>query len=402
MPVLSVTVRGSRWRTDKRLRMLAVMTVAATLAVFVAGLLAGALLALGIAFTLRRRGAADADAASSKLEALLAPLQGELERYDQRLTSFDRERAMQFGALSEQLHSVAAASEGLRDQTQQLASALRAPSGGGRWGEIQLRRVVELAGMAEHCDFETQVTTSADNAEGESRSIRPDMVVRLPGGRAVIVDAKAPLTAYLDATKASDDRDRLRLLRQHAAHLRGHVDALSRKAYWEQVGPAATPEFVVLFLPGEAFFSAALEHDPALLDDSAARGVILATPTTLIALLRAVSIGWREARLAEGAREIGVLGASLYDRLASLGSHFSELGLALDRAVTSYNRAVGSLESRVLVTARRFRELGVAGERTEIEPLAPVGSRARAVQAPELALAVPLQRFENAEPGTDR
>ena len=395
-------MRGSRWRADSRLGMLAGMTVAATLAVFVAGLLAGALLALGIAFTLRRRGAADADAASSKLEALLAPLQSELERYDQRLTSFDRERAMQFGSLSDQLHSVAAASEGLRDQTQQLTSALRAPAGGGRWGEIQLRRVVELAGMAEHCDFETQVTTSAEDSEGELRRLRPDMVVRLPGGRVVIVDAKAPLTAYLDASKASDDRDRLRLLRLHASHLRGHVDALSRKAYWEQVELGATPEFVVLFLPGEAFFSAALEHDPAMLDDSIARGVILATPTTLIALLRAVSFGWREARMAEGAREIGVLGASLYDRLASLGGHFSELGLALDRAVTSYNRAVGSLESRVLVTARRFRELGVAGERTEIEPLAPVGSRARAVQAPELALAAPLQRFENAEPGTDR
>jgi DNA recombination protein RmuC len=163
-----------------------------------------------------------------------------------------------------------------------------------------------------------------------------------------------------------------------------HVELLGRKAYWEQLGAGATPEFVVLFLPGEAFFSAALEHDPPLLDESAARGVILATPTTLIALLRAVAFGWREARMAESAREISTLGATLYERLATLGSHMSEVGVALDRAVSSYNRAIGSLEGRVLVTARRFRELGAAADRTELEPLSPVGIRARGVQAPEL------------------
>jgi DNA recombination protein RmuC len=250
---------------------------------------------------------------------------------------------------------------------------------------VQLRRVVELAGMAEHCDFETQVTTSKDDEDGETRRLRPDLIVRLPGDRVVIVDAKAPLAAYLDASTATDDRDRLRLLRAHAAQLRVHVDALARKTYWEQLGPGSTPEFVVLFLPGEAFFSAALEHDAALLDDSAARGVILATPTTLIALLRAVAFGWREARMADGAREISTLGASLYDRLATLGEHFSALGQSLDKAVTSYNRAVGSLESRVFVTARQFRDLGAAADRTSIETLAPVGVRARIVQAPELA-----------------
>ncbi|MEP6732943.1 MAG: DNA recombination protein RmuC, partial [bacterium] len=303
-----------------------------------------------------------------------------------------------------QLHIVAATSEGLRDQTQQLASALRAPNVRGRWGEIQLRRVVELAGMAEHCDFETQVTTSAEDSEGEMRQLRPDMVVRLPGGRAVIVDAKAPLVAYLDASTATDDRERLRLQRAHAAHLRSHVDVLARKAYWEQLGPGATPEFVILFLPGEAFFSSALEHDAKLLEDSAARGVILATPTTLIALLRAVSFGWREARIADSAREIATLGATLYDRLALLGAHFGELGLSLDRAVASYNRAVGSLESRVFVAARRFKELGAAADRSEIEPLTPVGTLARGVQAPELADA-PLSRaptFETADQGPRR
>jgi DNA recombination protein RmuC len=361
------------------------MSATATIAIFSSGLLAGALLAMGVMLLLRRSGAADSAASSVvRLGELLEPLRTELERYDQRLTSFDRERAIQFGALSEQLHMVAATSEGLRDQTQQLSSALRAPSTGGRWGELQLRRVVELAGMEAHCDFEPQVTLTYEPSEGDIRRLRPDLVVHLPGKRAVIIDAKAPLGDYLDASKAADPRERTRLLRAHAAHLRTHVDSLARKAYWEQLGPGTTPEFVVLFLPGEAFFSAALEHDPGLLDDSAARGVILATPTTLIALLRAVAFGWREARMADGAREISTLAATLYERLSSLGENFTELGGALNRAVTSYNRAAGSLESRVFVTARRFRDLGVGSDRVGIEPVEPVETRARAVQVPEL------------------
>ena len=353
------------------------------LGIFATGLVAGAVLTLAIASLVRRDHAAGDTSATREIGALLAPLRDELERYDQRLGSFDRERAMQFGALSEQLHIVAAASEGLRDQTQQLATALRSPNVRGRWGEVQLRRVVELAGMTEHCDFDTQVSTPASD-DADTKRLRPDMVVRLAGGRDVIVDAKAPLLAYLDACSATDERERTRLMQAHAAQLRTHVDALAKKAYWEQLGPGRTPEFVVLFLPGEAFFSAALQHDGALLDDAASRGVILATPTTLIALLRAVSFGWREARMAESAREISTLGATLYERLSTLGGHVADVGLALDRAVGSYNKAVGSLETRVLVSARKFRELGAAPDRSEIPTLTPVDSQPRSLQAPEL------------------
>lgn len=360
------------------------MTAAATLIIFSVGLFAGAALMLAAVTVLKRTATADTSAATSQLGNLLDPLREELERYDQRLTSFDRERAMQFGALSEQLHMVAAASEGLRDQTHQLSSALRTPNVRGRWGEVQLRRVVELAGMAEHCDFDTQVTTLGEDSDrGGTHRLRPDLVVRLPGGRSVIVDAKAPLSAYLDANTATDDRERVRLLKAHAAQLRLHVDALARKAYWTQLGPGTTPEFVVLFLPGEAFFAAALEQDGALLDDSAARGVILATPTTLIALLKSVAFGWREARMADSAREISTLGTTLYERLATLGEHFAELRAGLDGAVTSYNRAVGTLESRVFVTARRLRELGAAADRSELGVLEPVDGRARILQDSE-------------------
>jgi DNA recombination protein RmuC len=366
--------------------MLPAMSDFSLLAVFTTGLFAGAVLALGIAFFLRRERRGDETASFARFAELLAPLRTDLERYDSRLAAFDRERAVQFGALTTRLDLVAVASEGLRDQTQQLASALRTPNVRGRWGEVQLKRVVELAGMTEHCDFETQVSTLAEDGDGDARRMRPDLVVRLPGDRCVIVDAKAPLLAYLDAAACADERERTRLLRAHAGHLRMHVESLSRRAYWEQLGAGTTPAFVVLFLPGEAFFSAALEHDPALLDESAARGVILATPTTLIALLRAVAFGWREARMADGAREISALGAALYDRLATLGGHMTELGASLDRAVSSYNRAVGSLEGRVLVAARRFRELGAAADRRELDVLEPVGTRARGVQAPELAV----------------
>jgi Uncharacterized protein conserved in bacteria len=359
------------------------MSAAAVLVIFSVGLAAGALVAIGVMVLLRRNATSNDSTSIDQLGELLEPLRVELERYDQRLTSFDRERAMQFGALSEQLHIVAAASEGLRDETQQLSSALRAPGAGGRWGELQLRRVVELAGMAAHCDFEPQVTLTSESGDGEVRRLRPDMVVRLPGERAVIVDAKAPLGAYLEASTATDARERTRLLRAHAAHLRGHVDALARKAYWEQLGPGTTPEFVVLFLPARHSSRRARARPGAARRQRLARRHPRHADH-LIALLRAVSFGWREARMAEGAREIGSLAATLYERLASLGEHFTELGGALNRAVVSYNRAAGTLESRVFVTARRFRDLGVAADRTHLDELAPVEPRARVLSATEL------------------
>jgi DNA recombination protein RmuC len=228
------------------------------------------------------------------------------------------------------------------------------------------------------------LSTNAEDGDGDARRMRPDLIVRLPGARCVVVDAKAPLLAYLDAAACTDDRERTRLLRAHAGHLRMHVETLSRKAYWEQLGAGATPEFVVLFLPGEAFFSAALEHDPALLDESAARGVILATPTTLIALLRAVAFGWREARMAERrARDQHARRDAVRALADARRAHVGARRVARPRGV-ELQPAVGSLEGRVLVTARRFRELGAAADRTEIDVLEPVDTRARGVQAPEL------------------
>lgn len=379
MSLQSARRAGAR---DGRLPSCGVSVVSAVL-VFASGLVVGAALSLLPYVLLRRTTPGGGDPAAERVAELLEPLRGELERYDQRLTSFDRERAIQFGALSDQLHQVAAAGALLRDETQRLASALRAPGSAGRWGELQLKRVVELAGLSAHCDFSLQVTSTADDGDGSIRRLRPDLVVHLPGERCVVVDSKAPLSAYLDASSADDASKRMFHLQQHARQLRSHVDELARKSYWNLEG-IRTPEFVVLFVPGEAFFAAALEHDATLLEHAAEKAVILATPATLIALLRAVAVGWREVRLADGAREISALGATLYERLATFGSHLADTGAALERAVSAYNRAVGSLETRVLTTARQFRTLGAAPDRAELRVLEPVEQRARVPQAPEL------------------
>ncbi|WP_396223386.1 DNA recombination protein RmuC [Gemmatimonas sp.] len=301
---------------------------------------------------------------------LLAPIRDTLTRYDDALGQLGRAQAQIAGQIGERLESVVLSGEQLRRETQQLSQALRAPAVRGQWGELQLRRVCELAGMLAYCDFEPQVTVRGDDG-----ALRPDLVVRLPGERRLVVDAKAPLSAYLEASAAADDRTRAARLSEHAAQVKSHVQKLSAKRYWAQFPDA--PDFVVLFLPGEAFFAAALDADPTLLESALGERVLLATPTTLIALLKAAAYGWRQERVAEEAEQVALLGRELHDRLAVFDDQLTELGKGLQRAVTSYNRALGSLETRVLVTARK---LGArAGVESVLAPLVPLDADVRSV-----------------------
>ncbi len=318
----------------------------------------------------------DLDKRQQAINDLVKPVKESLDKVDSKIQELEKARTGAYESITQQVRSLLETQHQLRTETANLVKALRTPVVRGRWGEIQLKRVVEMAGMVDHCDFYEQESVNAEDGR-----LRPDMLVRLPAKKNIIVDAKAPLAAYLEALDAIDENERQAKMKEHARHVRNHMIALSKKSYWDQF--QHTPEFVVLFLPGETFFSSALEYDPALIEYGVEQRVILATPTTLIALLRAVAYGWRQESIAQNAKEISALGRDLYKRLADLGGHMSRLGRSLGNSVEAYNKAVGTLETRVLVSARKFKELETATG-SEIDQISQVEQSPRVIQATEL------------------
>jgi len=322
--------------------------------------------------TLHTKASGNLEQREKAVESMVKPIREALEKTDQQIRKMEKERQTAFGSLTQHLQFMAQAQEQLQGETRNLVKALRRPEVRGQWGEMTLKRLAELAGMVEHCDFDQQ--HSVDTEQGKQR---PDMVVRMPGSREIIVDAKAPMDGYLAAVEARDDSARLLELQRHARNVRDRVRELSSKGYWQQF--PQSPDFVVLFIPGDQFLSSALEVDPKLLEDAMTDKVVLATPSSLVALLRAVAYGWRQEVLAENAEHIRSVGQDLYERLSTFAEHLDKLGSHLSRSVDSYNKAVGSFDSRVLPGARKFTEMGIQGKKDLPEPQ-PVERLPRPVQ----------------------
>jgi DNA recombination protein RmuC len=342
----------------------------------------------------RAEATAAVDARKKAIEELLAPMRTTLDKVDREIRESELRQTKSGAELIEKLRTLDAVGQDLKSQTARLVDALKRPGVRGRWGELQLKRVVELAGMLDRCDFEEQSTITAPGSDASDRRLRPDVIVTLPGGKHVVIDAKVPLDAYLKALEAPDEASRQALLADHARQVRTHLMQLSAKGYAAHVNPS--PDFVVMFLPGEMFFSAALEQDPSLIEFGIGleQRVIPASPTTLIALLRAVAYGWQQQAMEENARKISELGRNLYDATRKLGEHFENLGSKLKGALDAYNGAVGSLEGNVLVKARKFKEYQAANGGEDIKAIEPIDRVPRMLQAAELTDGLPFQNGE--------
>ena len=325
----------------------------------------------------------DLNKKQQNFESIVKPVQKSLHSLDESMRLFEKERKGEQAAIKEQLSTMLRTEKELKLETSTLVKALRMPTVRGRWGEIQLKRVVELAGMVNHCDFFEQQSDTKNHC-------RPDLIVRLPGSKQVIIDAKTPCEAYLEAVQSDDIDYKIQKLKAHARALRSHVLTLGKKSYWENFAP--TPEFVVLFIPSDNFFNSALEYDPALIEVGIEQGIVIATPTTLIGLLRAIAYGWKQDTLSQHAKKVSNLGHELYKRIVDMSGHWTKVGRGLVQAVEAYNKAVGSLEMRVLVSARKFKKLGAAGENIELEELTPLECVPRKLVSNEMHIKTALQK----------